>query len=501
MKIFHVAFRWFLFILLFSALAFIPWPSQAQDGGEPAPAPVYSQEELAQMLAPVALYPDALLAQVLMASTYPLEIVEADRWVKRNPGLEEQALDDALLNQDWDPSVKAVCHFPSVLSLMSEHITETTDLGNAFLAQESQVMDTVQRLRAKAYDQGNLTSNAQQKVIVEPQQQTIVIEPANPQVIYVPYYDPTWAYGPWWYPAYPPYYWGPPGVSIGIGFSFWPGIYFGFTFGNWCYFNWPLHSIYLNVYYRPRYVRHDRWYNRDGPWHHAPHHRRGVAYRDRGTAEKYGQYPRRSRDYWRDTRGYPERGGLDRDRSRQGEVRSRFDQGSQFQQRNGRVQQQRTTSMERNRQQQQRVERELRSRAERAREQASRERQLRRNYSVGGQIEQRAGQGQRFRQEQPRNNFNYQNRQRSERQQQLERQQQSRQRFDQNRQSTQRFQSEQRQRSRDNVFNQVDRGNRERMSSQRGQFSRQSRSGGDYRSRGSSGGNNNDRGDWGRNKR
>jgi len=312
--IFHLA----LGLLIIS---FFPLPPQslAQDSDYLEPSERYSREELAQMLAPIALYPDALLSQVLMASTYPIEVIEADRWVKRNPRLKGEALDAALLDKDWDPSIKAICHFPSILALMSERITETTNLGNAFLAQEAGVMDMVQELRAKAYAQGNLTTTSQQKVIVE--KETIIIEPADPRFIYVPYYDPFYIYGPWWYPAYPPYYWMPRGVSIGIGISYWPGFYFGFAFGTWSYFDWHRHHIFIDVHKRPRYVRHDRWISKPGRWYHAPRHRRGVAYRDKSTARKYGQYLYRSRGFRRDIRGFPEL----RDRDRRVDVRTRID--------------------------------------------------------------------------------------------------------------------------------------------------------------------------------
>lgn len=202
--IFHLTLG--LLIIFFFSL---PPQSLAQDSSYLEPSAKYREEELAQMLAPIALYPDALLSQVLMASTYPLEVIEADRWVRRNPELKDKSLEAALLSEAWDPSVKALCHFPSILALMSERITETTNLGNAFLAQEAEVMDMVQELRAKANAQGNLTTTSEQKVIVE--KETIIIEPADPRVIYVPYYDPFYIYGSWWYPAYPPYYWGPPG--------------------------------------------------------------------------------------------------------------------------------------------------------------------------------------------------------------------------------------------------------------------------------------------------
>lgn len=274
------------------------------------------------MLAPIALYPDALLSQVLMASSYPIEVIEADRWVRRNPELKGEELDAALLERDWDPSVKAMCHFPSILNLMSDRISETTTLGNAFIAQEAEVMDMVQELRAKAHARNTLASDDKQKVIVE--KETIIIESADPRVIYVSYYDPAYIYGPWWYPAYPPRYWGPPGVRIGMGISYWPGFYFSFGFGAWSYFDWHHHYIHIDVHQRPRYVRHDRWITHHGRWHHVPVHRRGVAYRDEFTARKYhGQYPPHSRVSRRDSRGFPEQ--RDSGSLRRGEDRTGID--------------------------------------------------------------------------------------------------------------------------------------------------------------------------------
>lgn len=310
--------------LLISLMMFgfaLPLQAQEQVGDYAEPYDQYSREELAQMLAPIALYPDTLLSQILMASTYPIEVIEADRWVKKRPGLKDEALDDALLDKSWDPSVKALCHFPSILALMSERISETTDLGNAFLAQEEEVLDMIQVLRAAARAQGTLATSSQQKVIVD--RDTIIIEPANPRVIYVPYYDPYYVYGSWWYPAYPPYFWGPPGVSFGIGFSYWPGFYFGFSFGNWCYFDWHYRYVYIDVYKRPRYVRHDHWVSYPGRWYHSPTHRRGVAYRDQYTARKFGQRPYPQREYRDETRGFPEREGRtlrSSDRHRTGRV-------------------------------------------------------------------------------------------------------------------------------------------------------------------------------------
>jgi hypothetical protein len=251
----------------------------------------YSREELAQMLAPVALYPDDLLTQVLMAATYPLEIVEADRWVKNNPMLTGDNLDEALKLQEWDASVKALCHIPTVLALMSEKLDETTQLGNAFLAQESEVMTLVQELRHKAYQEGNLLSNDKQTVTLEADG-TIVIGPASPRTVYVPYYNTRYVYGDWWYPAWPPWYWGPD-VVVGAGIHFWPDGYysFGFGFGFWSYFDWPQRIIVINTHRRPHFFRNDYdWESRRGAWRHDPDHRRGIIYRNRSIAERFSNY-------------------------------------------------------------------------------------------------------------------------------------------------------------------------------------------------------------------
>ena len=185
-----------------------PAPMQAK--------PVFTQQQLDQMLAPVALYPDSLLSQILMASTYPLEIVEAARWSKANPNLKGDDAVKAAEQNGWDPSVTSLVAFPQVLTMMDSNLSWTERLGDAFLAQQPQVMETVQNLRQRAYAAGNLRSNDQ--VRVDQQGQTIVIEPPNPQVVYVPYYDPRVVYGPWWWPEYPPVYWGPwPGYFVRPG--------------------------------------------------------------------------------------------------------------------------------------------------------------------------------------------------------------------------------------------------------------------------------------------
>jgi hypothetical protein len=199
----------------------------------------YSKAELDQMLANIALYPDSLLAQVLVAATYPEQVVEADRWVKANKDLSKDKLNAELDKKDWDLSVKALVPFPQVLAMMDEHLDWTTKLGEAFLAQQKDVMASIQGMREKAYAKGNLKTTEQQKVVVKGED--IEIEPANPEVVYVPYYDPMTVYGDWWWPGYLPYAffpfwgpffaWGPFGFGLGIGV----GAYWGAGWGSW---NW-----------------------------------------------------------------------------------------------------------------------------------------------------------------------------------------------------------------------------------------------------------------------
>ena len=205
-----------LLVWLLAVLMVWPWPVRlnAQSNGT-----TFKPEELEQLVAPIALYPDSLVSQILMASTYPLEVVQADRWAKANKTLKGDALTKALEAQSWDPSVKSLVNFPQVLAAMSEKLDVTLKLGDAFLAQQKDVLNAIQRLRARAQAQGNLKTTKEQTVIVEPpatpttvveqpaaQQTTVIrIEPTDPQVVYVPTYNPTVVYGAWPYPAYPPY--------------------------------------------------------------------------------------------------------------------------------------------------------------------------------------------------------------------------------------------------------------------------------------------------------
>jgi Protein of unknown function (DUF3300) len=279
--------------------------------------PPLQQEELEQMLAPIALYPDSLLSQIFMASTYPMEVIQADRWAKANQGLQTDAFAAELEKQDWDPSVKSLVNFPDVLAMMSDKIDMTVKLGDAFIAQQADVMNTVQVLRAKAQAQGNLKTSDQQKIIVEaappaPVQTTVVvqqvpapvqiirIEPVQPTVIYVPTYNPVIVYGGWPYPAYPPYPYYPPrppgyiatsAVWFGIGVGC--GVAWGYAWGN-C--NWGSHSVKINYNQnininkninRSKYQKNSTL-PANGNWNHNPKHRQGMPYRDQGTAQKFG---------------------------------------------------------------------------------------------------------------------------------------------------------------------------------------------------------------------
>ena len=214
---------------------------------EAAPAP-QTPDELDQLVAPIALYPDALVAQVLAASVHPTEIVEADRWMEANTNLKGQALAQQVDQMPWDPSVKALTQFPSVLANMDKNLSWTSSLGDAYTNQEEDVMSAVQTMRQRAQSSGNLTSNTQQTVTS--QGTTIVIQPADPQVIYVPAYNPWVIYGgplvayPGWVPV-PGVWWGGPSISFGIGFGvgYWGG--FGWGWNHWGY-NWGNRTVIYN---------------------------------------------------------------------------------------------------------------------------------------------------------------------------------------------------------------------------------------------------------------
>jgi hypothetical protein len=279
-------------------------PATGQPTGS---SPAFTPEQLEQVAAPVALYPDPLLAQVLMASTYPLEIAQAARFVKDHKDLKGDQLNAALKDQTWDDSVKSLVDFPEVLALMDGKLDWTQKLGDAFLAQQKDLLDAVQRLRQRAQAQGNLKSTKEQEVTVEPaaaaQQQVIVIEPANPEVIYVPSYNPTVVYGTWPYPASPPYYPYPPGYAFGGALlSFGLGMAVGGALWGNC--NWGHGNVDVHVEHYQNYsknvnrsetanqrisqVQQGQAGNRS-QWNHSPEHRQGVQYRDQGTQQRYNR--------------------------------------------------------------------------------------------------------------------------------------------------------------------------------------------------------------------
>jgi len=257
-------------------------PAWAQDN-------ILSQAELDQMLAPVALYPDTVLTHVLIASTYPLEVVQAARWAKDNPNLEGDAAVRAVDNKGWDPSVKALVAFPQLLQRLSSDLEWTQQLGEAFLEDESQVMASIQGLRQKAYSSGNLSNN--QQVVVERERDIIVIEPARKEVVYVPVYDTRVVYGDWWWPHHPPVYWHTSGVYFrnspfywGISVNVRPWFYFGI-------FDWHRHHVVVHHHYYhtpPRYYpKRHKHYVDARRWHHNTEHRRGVHYRHERLNREY----------------------------------------------------------------------------------------------------------------------------------------------------------------------------------------------------------------------
>src|SRR5881398_3712392 len=263
-------------------------------------APKLPNDELDSLVAPIALYSDPLLAQTLAASTYPLEIIQLQQWMDRNKNLQGKALGDAVAKQPWDPSVQALVATPDVVQRMAGNIQWTTDLGNAFLSQQSDVMDAVQRMRAKAQGTGNLKTSAQQKVetkTVEGGKQVIVVEPSSPDVVYVPSYDPEVVYGPP-PPAYPYYPYTYPGYVPGTALAWGAGIALGAAAwgtwgGHWGDCDWNGGNVNIN---NNNNFNKNNNFNRNvnrgqggqGNWQHNPQHRGNAPYGDRGTANKFG---------------------------------------------------------------------------------------------------------------------------------------------------------------------------------------------------------------------
>ena len=279
-----------LLLLPHAASAQTP-PPPAQTADAPAQQQPLTAGQLDALVSPIALYPDPLLSEILMASTYPLEVVEADRWVQANKNLQGDALKSAIGQQNWDDSVKSLAATPDVLDMMSSKLDWTQQLGDTVLAQQPDVMDAIQRLRAKAQANNKLASTTQQTVSTQNQdgRQFIAIAPTDPDEIYVPYYDPAVVYGPWPYPAYPPYYWGPPayigaaviatGIAFGTGYALGRWVSGGYRWGGG--FNWGHNNIAFNRSLNVANVN-------ANTWTHNPAHRQGVPYNNRGVAAKFG---------------------------------------------------------------------------------------------------------------------------------------------------------------------------------------------------------------------
>jgi hypothetical protein len=261
----------------------------------PPPAQAMPPEQLDNLVAPVALYPDRLLSQVLVAATYPLEVVEAAQWLQQNRNLRGRELVDAAREQNWDASIQALVVFPDVLSRLNSDIRWTTDLGNAFLAQQADVMNAVQRMRAQARAAGKLNSNPQETVTTQAQGDRTVIEiqPANPEVVYVPTYNPEYIWGPPVYGYYPPLYY--PGFDIGFGFG--PGIYIGGFFGGlgWGGWGWGPNWFGCSVFVNPFFFNHYGFHGFYGgggfrggrTWEHNPAHRGGVPYSNAALSNRF----------------------------------------------------------------------------------------------------------------------------------------------------------------------------------------------------------------------
>jgi len=301
----------------------LPPPEAGQQPPQPA-GPQLGQGELEKLLAPIALYPDDLVAQILTASTYPIEVVEAERWVSAHPNVRGDTLQDAMQQEPWDASVKGLTAVPQVLSMMNDKLDWTQQLGEAFLAQPNDVSNAIQQLRAKAQANGNLSSSDRIRVSTAappeplpppgpvpvgvdpallpppPPPEYIVIEPVDPGVYYVPIYDPYVVYGPWLWPAYRPFYWYPPGYLVGaavIGFGV------GFFVGSalWCHYNWGWHGggygwrgggpVTINVVNYNRFNRTNFVAERNGfsNWQFDAAHRGSVGFQNAALRQQFGE--------------------------------------------------------------------------------------------------------------------------------------------------------------------------------------------------------------------
>jgi hypothetical protein len=280
--------------------------AQPQDVPAGQTPPLIPKDQLDSLVAPIALYPDPLLSQVLVASTYPLEIIQLQQWIQKNSSLKGDDLTNAVQKQDWDPSIQAMSVFPDLVKRLADDIKWTTDLGNAFLAQQDDVMDAVQRMRKKAMDAGNLKSSEQQKVETKTVETktVVVIQPASTQVVYVPVYSPVVVYGPPVYP-YPPIYYPPPSYyPAGVFIAFGVGVAYGSYYrGGWGYgCGWGYRRTTINININNNYISHYNktninvnrnninTVNRNGSntWQHNPQHRGGTPYSNKATANQYG---------------------------------------------------------------------------------------------------------------------------------------------------------------------------------------------------------------------
>lgn len=275
----------------------------AQQAPPPPPPPGQnlSPDQLDDLVAPIALYPDPLVSQIMVAATYPLEVVQAYQWVQRNPGLNGPALTQAAQQQNWDASIQALVVFPDVMKRLNDDVTWTTNLGNAFLAQQQDVMDAVQRMRQRAQQAGKLASSPQENVVTttDAGRPVIQIVPADPAVIYVPMYDPAWIWGPpLWYP-YPRWYWPPSSIMVGgLGFGFGVGINMGFFFGGgwggwggWGWHpGWGNHTVIVNnTFIHRNNFNTTNITNVHGTsvWAHDASHRAGVPYASPALRNQY----------------------------------------------------------------------------------------------------------------------------------------------------------------------------------------------------------------------
>jgi Protein of unknown function (DUF3300)/Chaperone of endosialidase len=276
-------------LIMIALLWSVPLGAMAQQPATAPTQPLLKPAELDQLLAPMALHPDPLLSEVLIASTYPLEVVQADRWAKSNKALKGDALTAALAKQSWDDSVKSLVQVPSVLAMMSEQLDWTQRLGDAVLAQQADVMDSIQRLRARARANGKLESTKEQTVTVktEDQKQYVVIEPTSPTEIYVPYYEPAAVYGDWPNPDYAPYYFPPPygyipGAALATGVAFAAGVAVRHAFWGNC--DWGRGNINVVANRSVDIANINR-----GKWEHNADHRQGVKYNNADVRQKFAK--------------------------------------------------------------------------------------------------------------------------------------------------------------------------------------------------------------------